>query len=169
MKFWFVCLLVFSFFSGFAQADEDAEPMLSPRILALDTTLSIANRFGEEISNVATGYQYAFADNSQPRTVKKVYKTDNNETLKIEYKYTTEANEETGNAGKPVVIFQRISGEAGLMAKIYTFLFKTPVTADQLAAYSTQGIDIVYMGQTHQFIFQPDDYAPGYWEMTFVK
>jgi hypothetical protein len=170
MKLPFTCLLVLlSFFCCAQTTDEDAEPMLTPKILALDTTLSVANRFNDEISKVAAGYQFAFADNGTAKTVKKIYKTDNNETLKLEYKYTTEMADSSDNSGKPVVIFQRISGEAELMAKIYGFLFNVEITGAQLMAYSTTGVDIGYMGKIHQFIFQPDDYAPGYWEMSFVR
>lgn len=168
MKLLIICSFVLLPFYSIAQVDEDAEPVLTPRMLALDTTISVANRFGEDISNVATGYQFAFVDKSMPKTVKYIYKTENNETLKIEYKYSTEIGEE-GDSGKPLVVYQRISGEAGLMAKIYNFLFGTNITAEQLAGYSTVGVDIGYAGKTHQFIFQPDDYAPGYWMMTFVK
>ncbi len=168
MRLPLTCLLVLISFNCWAQTDEDAEPLMTPSVLALDTTLSVANHFSDEISNVAPGYKFAFVDKGQSKTVKKIYKTDNNETLKIEYKYSLETEDTTGGK-KPMVIFQRIIAEAAMMAKIYNFLFKTDITAAQLPAYSSTGMDIYYMGKVHQFIFQPDDYAPGYWMMSFVR
>ena len=154
---------------SFAQYDEDDEPYMRPRILALDTTLSAANRFNDEIGKVATGYSYVFTDKSVPKTIRQVYKADNNETLRLEYKYgLNEGNGEESNAN-PVVTYQRINAESGLVIKIYNYLFGTQFDASQISALATPGTEIMYHDEVHQFVLEADDYAPGYWTMSFVR
>ncbi len=112
---------------SFAQADEDDEPYMRPRILALDTSLSVANRFNEEIGKLADGYTFTFTDKSVPKTIRQVYKTENNETLRLEYKYGINEGDGEDTNGKPVVTFQRINGEAGLIIK-YITAFSVPLS-----------------------------------------
>lgn len=164
-----LCLLLVCTKPCFAQNDEDAEPLMHPQILALDTSLSVANRFNEEISKLAAGYTFVFTDKSFPKTVRQVYKTENNETLRLEYKYgINEGDSEEGN-GKPVVTYQRISGEAGLIIKIYNYLFGTSFEANQITVLSTPGMEISYHGDVHQFVLEAEEYTPGYWAMSFVR
>ena len=160
-------LFVLCCFNGMAQEDETTEAMMAPRILAIDTSLSMANRFNDEIGKLAEGYSLAFTDKTKPRSVMQVYKTENNETLRLEYKYIAEDDNATG--GKPLVNFQRMTGDVALIVKIYNYLFNTSIAPDQVYAISTVGSDITYGGRTHQMILEPDDYSPGYWTMTFVK
>jgi hypothetical protein len=153
----------------FSQTDEDDEPLLSPVILALDTTLSAANRFNDEVSKIAAGYSHAFTDRSRPKTVMQVYKTGENETLKIEYKFTTDGGDSEDTNGKPVVHFQKITGEVTLIAKIYNYIFNANIEPGQISAVSTVGTEISYKGQIHQLILEPDDYSPGYWSLIFIR
>jgi hypothetical protein len=111
----------------------------------------------------------AFTDKSGVKSVMQVYKTGNNETLKIEYKYTTDGGDSDDMNGKPVINFQRIIGDVSVITKIYNYLFNTNADPSQIYAISTVGMEIVYHGQQHQLILEPDDYAPGYWTMTFVR
>jgi hypothetical protein len=152
-----------------AQTDEDAEPLLSPKILALDTTISVANRFNEEIAKAIPGYKHAFTDRSGHKAVKQVYKTDENETLKLQYNYTTDGGDSDETNGKPVISFQQITGDVAVIALVYNYLFGTDLTAAQLPGVGTPGTEIMYRGVTHQLILEPDDYAPGYWSLTFVR
>jgi len=161
-------LLVLPFITA-AQSAEDDEPYMRPRILALDTTLSVANRFNEEVGKVATGYSFAFTDKSVPKTIRQIYKTDNNETLRLEYKYGINEGDGDDATGKPVVTFQKINAEAGLIVKIYNYLFGTDFDASQVTALATPGTEIMYRNEIHQLILEADDYAPGYWNMSFVR
>jgi mRNA deadenylase 3'-5' endonuclease subunit Ccr4 len=162
------CLLVLCCFKGIAQESEEDAALMTPRILALDTTLSQANHFNDEIGKLADGYNLAFTDKSRPKTVMQVYKTGNNETLRLEYKYVT-GEEGIADGGKPVVNFQKITGDVTIITRIYNYLFNTNIAPDQMYAVSTVGSDISYLGKTHQLILEPDDYSPGYWAITFVR
>jgi hypothetical protein len=168
MRYLIVFLLVLQGFVAQAQVDEDAEPMLKPRILALDTTLSVANRFNDEIGKAVPGYKLLFTDNSRSKIIKQIYKTDNNETLRLEYKYSTDGGDMEENAGKPVVVYQRISADAETMAGIYNYLFDTKITGAQMATLASTNNEIFYKGRVHQMIIEADDYGPGYWMMTFL-
>jgi hypothetical protein len=156
-------------FCAVAQIDEDAEPLMTPRVLALDTTISMANRFNEQIAQVAAGYNHVFTDKSRPKTIMQVYKTDENETLKIEYKFTTDGGDSEDMNGKPVINFQKITGDVSIIARIYNYLFNTNIEPGQISAVSTIGTEISYKGQVHQLIVEPDDYSPGYWAIIFVR
>jgi hypothetical protein len=169
MKRFLVLLLLLNSFCVMAQTDEDAEPLLSPKILALDTTISVANRFNEEVAKVVAGYKHAFTDRSGHKTIKQVFKTDNNETLKLQYNYTTDGGDSDDTNGKPLVNFQQITGDVSVITLIYNYLFGTELTASQLSGVSTGGTEIIYHGATHQIILEPDDYAPGYWSLTFIR
>lgn len=160
-------LFVLCCFRGIAQEDETAETLMTPRILAVDSTLSMANRFNDEIGKLAEGYSLAFTDKSKSRSVMQVYKTENNETLKLEYKYI--ANDDSAAGGKPLVNFQKMTGDVTMIVKIYNYLFNTSIAPDQVYAISTVGSEITYGGRTHQMILEPDDYSPGYWTMIFIK
>jgi hypothetical protein len=161
-------LLVLSF-TALAQAEEDDEPYMRPRILALDTTLSVANKFNDEIGKIATGYTFVFTDKSLPKTVRQVYKTDNNETLRLEYKYGINEGDGEDTPAKPVVTYQKISAEAGLIVKIYNYLFGTSFEPNQISALVVLGVEIMYHNEIHQFVLESDDYSPGYWMMSFVR
>ncbi len=156
-------------FISLGQTDEDAEPYMAPRILALDSSLSAANKFNKEISKVAAGYTYVFTDRSIPKTIREVFKTENNETLRLEYKYGIDEGDGEDGAAKPVVTYQKINGEAGLIVKIYNYLFNTNFDASQLSALTTPGMEIIYHDDVHQFVLEADDYAPGYWTISFVR
>lgn len=169
MRLILLLLLMMNSIYAFSQTDEDQEPLLSPKVLALDTTLSVANKFNDEISKVANGYTHAFTDRSRPKTVMQVYKTDENETLKIEYKFTTDGGDSEDSQGKPLVNFQKITGDVAVISKIYNYLFNTTIEPAQISAVSTIGTEIVYKGQVHQLILEADDYSPGYWSLIFVR
>lgn len=169
MRIWFLFLLIMNCFCAAAQIDEDAEPLMTPRVLALDTTISMANRFNEQIAQVAAGYNHVFTDKSRPKTIMQVYKTDENETLKIEYKFTTDGGDSEDMNGKPVINFQKITGDVSIIARIYNYLFNTNIEPGQMFAVSTIGTEISYKGQVHQLIVEPDDYSPGYWAIIFVR
>src|SRR5687768_1086007 len=136
MRWILLLLLMMSNICVFSQTDEDLEPFLRPKLLALDTTLSVANKFNEEISRIATGYTLAFTDKSRPKTVMQVYKTGENETLKMEYKFSTDAGDDEEANDKPVVIFQKITGDAGMITKIYNYLFSSNIEPGQISAVS---------------------------------
>jgi hypothetical protein len=169
MKYLIALVMILAVQNCFAQNDEDAEPLMQPKILALDTSLSVANRFNEEIGKVAEGYSFVFTDKSFPKTIRQVYKTENNETLRLEYKYGINEGDSEDNNGKPVVTYQRITGEAGLVIKIYNYLFGTNYEATQITVLSTPGMEISYHGEVHQFVLEADEYTPGYWAMSFVR
>lgn len=169
MRLMLLLILIISCLSAYAQTDEDAEPLLSPKILALDTTISMANRFNDEIAKVAAGYAHAFTDRSRPKTIMQVYKTGENETLKIEYKFTTDGGDSDETDAKPIINFHRITGDVSVIAKIYNYLFGTSIDPAQISAVSTIGTEIMYHGQMHQLILEPDDYSPGYWALTFIR
>ena len=169
MKRLLVLLLLVNSFCVTAQTDEDAEPLLSPKILALDTTISVANRFNEEISKMIPGYKHAFTDRSGHKTIKQIFKTENNETLKLQYNYTTDGGDSDDTNGKPLVNFQQITADVAVITMIYNYLFGKELTAGQLSGVGTTGTEIIYHGAIHQLVLEPDDYAPGYWSLTFVR
>lgn len=169
MRFILMCLLGCLSFNVIAQTeDEDA---LTVRALALDTNIAIAKRFSEAIGNSAPGYSLAFIDNETRFKVRYVYKNPKNESLRIDYYFRMEEYEDTMQKGKhPIVTMQRISGELGVITKIYNFLFASTLTPERVMASSTQGSPVKYSnGKTCDFSFLPDDYEPGYWVMTFTR
>jgi hypothetical protein len=134
---------------------------LSPKILALNRPTTIGDQFNTEIANIAYGYRMALVDKSIPKTVRYVYKSENNETLRVDYRYEIESGKQ------PKVVYQKISGESIIMARIYNFLFEAGMTTNDMGHYIVNGADIKYRGNTYRFSFEEDDYAPGYWMMTF--
>lgn len=166
----FTLLLTLVCFACKAQTDE-FEDVLKPKILALDKGIMAAQRFNDEIAKILVDYKLAFIDEELKPTIRYVYKTEKNETLRMDFRYTLEADrtDTLKKTKKQVVVYQRISGELHAITDIYNFLFNAQLTPDRVMNASTIGSTINYQGSNHQFIFQADDYQPGYWVMTFVR
>ena len=167
----FALLLILRSFGALAQ-DGEVEEFLRPKILALDKSVMLAQRFNEEVAKVAYEYNLAFVDDEMKPTIRSVYKGGKNETLRIDYRYAVEESR-TDSTKRPtkkqVVVYQRISGELRVITDIYNFLFSAHLTPERIMDASTVGSTITHQGKQHQFIFQADDYEPGYWVMTFVR
>lgn len=157
------------FLKAIAQSpDEGLEP-LRPRILALDNSIAAGQKFNEEIAKAAVDYKLTFVDEESRPMIRYIYKTDNGETMRIDFKYSIEGDPERKIAKRPVIIFQRISAELVIITYIYNFIFNTNFSPDRVMAEATFGSELQYRGKKYQFILQPDDYNPGYWVMTFVR
>ena len=151
----FVTFLLLLALSLSAHAQE-----LQPAILAMGSPTVVGDEFNNQVSQVAYGYRMAFVDKSIPQTIRYVYKSDENESLRVDYKY-----EKKGRT--PVVVMQKISGESVVISRIYNFLFNTSMTPNDMARYITTDADVSYRGRNYRFSFVEDDFAPGYWTMTF--
>lgn len=158
-----VLLLLFVFCID-AKAQTAEEETYGPKILAVDTVLSFANIFTSELVKLAPGYKLAFTDRGTPGVLKHIFKTDENETLRFEYKYSIERHE--GKAAS-YITSQRITGDGSIIAAIYNFLFGAEITADKLGMASAAGSEVVYKNDVRKMLLEPDDYAPGYWSLAF--
>jgi hypothetical protein len=168
MKLCLSVLLLFFAFSATAQ-DEGIEEALSPRILALDAPILIAQKFNEQIATVAVGYNLAFIDDERKPTIRYVYKNEKNQTLRIDYRYIIK--EDTAHKGqkKYIINLQRICADLPVITDIYNYLFRSNLSYDAIMTAASIGSPINYKGNNYQFTFQADDYDPGYWVMTFTR
>ena len=98
-----------------------------------------------------------------PQTIRCIYKNANNESLRIDFKYAMDEEYK-----KPLVTYQSISGESGVITQIYNFLFNSSMTPSDMSRYVTSLSDIAYRGKSFKFTFEQDEYAPGYWKMIFM-
>jgi hypothetical protein len=156
---------------AFSQENESNE-VLIPKMLALNKSIPTAQKFNEEISRIAFGYVLAFVDEEAKPTIRYVYKTEKNQTLRMDFRYALEANSADSSKRairKPVIVLQKISGELSLITEIYNYLFNTNISPDRIMSVSTTGSTIAYQGHRYRFILEGDDYNPGYWVMTFVR
>jgi hypothetical protein len=153
-------LLVFSLGSN-GQSTEDE---IGPRMLAVDTFLSFSERFSAEASALTPAYKLAFSDKGTPGVLRHIYKTDDNETLRFEYKYVLERR---GTKIVPWVSSQRITGDGTVIAGIYNLLFGSTVTVNDLGAVAASMMEVPYKDGIRKMLLEPDDYAPGYWTLAF--
>src|SRR5690606_21335596 len=137
----------------------------SPRILALDKDPSFANTFNDALAPYLPGYRLMITDDQTPGVLRYIYKTGGNATLRLEYRY--KADPEVGKT-TPKVYYQSISGEAPVITDIYNYLFGSGLTPDKLPLAVAAGLELSYEGNRFKFVLQPDEYAPGYWSMTFL-
>ncbi len=173
MRFLFAVMMSLCFVANDSKAQENTdiaerEP-LRPRILALDNSIIAAKKFNEELASAAVDYKLSFVDEESRPLIRYIYKTDNGETMRMDFKYTIEGDTERNIAKRPVVIFQRISAELIIITYMYNYLFNTNYSPDRIMAEATVGADLVYRGKKYLFVLQPDDYNPGYWVMTMMR
>lgn len=163
--------LFFTLMVSCANAQTDNNPeALQPKMLALGKSIKTAERFNQELAKTLEGYSLAFIDDESRPTIRYVYKTLKNETLRMDFRYAMEKTDTAANSPrKPVIVYQKISADLRTITYIYNFIFDANMTSDRVMSATTNGTTFDYGGNTYQFIFQPDDYNPGYWEMTFVK
>lgn len=166
MRMLLIAVLLFSWSYSFAQ--EEIEEIPYVRILALGKTTQEADQFNQQIAQGAVDYTLAFVDTENSPTIRYVYKTSNNETLRIDYKYAVESSE---GKRKPqrVVVMQRLSGNLQVITAIYNFLFNANILPNNIMSAATIGAQVGHGGNLFHFTFQPDDYNPGYWVMTFIR
>lgn len=167
MKIVFTTLLLFVFSIATAQ-DDDVKEIPYVHLLALDKSPKEADQFNREIGKGAVDYNLAFIDTENSPTIRYVYKTSANETLRLDYKYDIVSSED-GKRSKRVVIFQRISGNLQVIAAIYNHLFNSNISPATIMTVATTGSPVAHQGKIYHFTFQPDDYNPGYWVLSFIK
>lgn len=156
--------LLFPSSQSLAQENLDAGYFFEPRILAIDQPLSAAKRFNDSIARQALGYDLILVDHETPGVVKQIFKTQDNETLRLEFQYRRRSSEEM-----PRVFLQKINGNPWVIATIYNYLFRTNIDPGSLTAVATPGKDVFFQDQVYEFILESDDYAPGYWNMIFIR
>ncbi|RYD58193.1 MAG: hypothetical protein EOP56_04535 [Sphingobacteriales bacterium] len=159
----FLILLLLLVFSLGANG-QSAEDGIGPRLLAIDTFLAFSERFSTEASAITPAYKLAFSDKGTPGVLKHIYKTDDNETLRFEYKYVLERR---GAKVVPWVSSQRITGDGAVIAGIYNLLFGSSLTANDLGAIAVSSVEVLYKDGIRKMLLEPDDYAPGYWTLAF--
>lgn len=169
MRLYVIFILCICFLKATAQSPDETVVYLRPRILALDNSIVAAQKFNEEISRAAVDYKLTFVDEESRPLIRYIYKTDNGETMRIDYKYILEGDAEKKIPKRAVVVFQRISAELIIITYVYNFIFNTNYSPDRVMAEATLGSELQYRGRKYQFTLQADDYNPGYWVMTFVR
>lgn len=151
-------------FSMKAQNTSDAGYFFEPRLLALDQPISAAQRFNDSIAKVAIGYDLILTDRETPGVIKQIYKTMENETLRLEFQYRR-----SQKGGNPVIIMQKINGNPLVISRIYNYLFDANIDPGSVTALATPGKDMYYQERVYQFILESDDYSPGYWSLVFIR
>lgn len=167
MKLLFTVFCILGF-TVYGSAQDEIEEIPYVRILALDKSPKEADQFNQQIAQGAVDYTLAFVDTENSPTIRYVYKTTKNETLRIDYKYIMESGGEKKRP-KRVVTMQRISGNLQVITAIYNFLFNSNISSANITSAATIGASVGNGGALYHFTFQPDDYNPGYWVMTFVR
>jgi len=159
-----LCIACCISFQASSQTDEEA---LAVRVLALDTSVAIAKRFCEKMVEFAPGYNLAFIDNEKRHFVRYVYKNEKNESLRVDYGFHLEENEDGKTSKRAVVNYQSISGELSIITNIYNFLFSSSLTPERILASPTMGSPVTFSGKYFEYSLLPDDYEAGYWVLTF--
>jgi hypothetical protein len=160
-----IMLLFLSFFFHAPSFGQEEYAAFGPRMIALDTTVSYAGSFSAAIASRVPGYAHILTDKETPGKLRHIFKSGNGETLRLEYRY---AKKDIEGAEVPIVTYQRILGSAEAITAVYNFLFDSDLTPDKLPMAISSGIEISYRGHQGQFILEPDDFAPGYWAITFL-
>lgn len=163
MKMLLSAVLILSALKTSAQ-DDDA-PIL--KICPLDTTAQGGKAINSLIVQQVGGFALAFVDTTNSKTVLSVYKGSGNEGLRIEMKYRYD--EDDSGTKKQVVSYEKISATDGAMARLYSYLFHTPVEVGQLRGLASNGTVVKYKGQSYMYMLDEAEYRPGYWELTLVK
>jgi hypothetical protein len=150
-----------------AQTDEG---MMVAKILGLDTTISGATAFNDELLKCAPGYTFKFLDKNPGgiSEMKYLYEHSNHEILKVEYTYRNKVVDSSGKA-KPIVFSQRIIADNQSITTIYNCMFGESLQAGQLEAYSGTNFGFLYQDRGYHYSLMPDDYRPGYWILTFTE
>lgn len=162
-------VLIFLFtvtFSLSAFAQNDSTLAFGPRLLAIDANPDVAEIFNAEIAQLCAGYSLAFVERDKPGRVRHVLKSDDNATVRLDYKCAFEERD-----GKKIstVSYQRISGDAPVIANIYNSLFSSDIKPDDLPILASGKMEIVYKENIYQLVVEADDYFPGYWMLTFLR
>lgn len=150
-----------------AQTDDG---LMVAKMLGLDTTISGAAAFNEQLLKCAPGYTFKFLDKSQGgiSEMKYLYEHANQEILKVEYAYRSKVIDST-NKPKPIVFSQRIIADNPSITSIFNCMFGESIQSGQLEAYSGQSFGFVYQNKGYHYSLMPDDYRPGYWILTFTE
>ncbi len=147
-----------------AQNASDAGYFFEPKILALDQPISAAQRFNDSIAKIAQGYDLILTDRETPGMIKQIYKTQENETLRLEFQYRR-----SDSGGNPVIVMQRINGNPLIISRIYNYLFDANIDPGSVTALATPGKDMYFQNAVYQFILESDDYSPGYWSIVLIR
>ena len=157
MRVLFVLFMILPAFGAFSQSAKDP----SPRLLVLDTTMSMAPAFNSLVANFTNGYKLIGSEKEPGNRVIYTYTDGREGALRIEYKFEVEN-------GKQKVIYQSITADLDVIIPIFNGLFKTNIATD-IDHASMIGGPISYQNKSYQCSMQADDYRPGYWVMSFVK
>lgn len=147
------------FASSGAYAQEEGEPV----ILAMDTTIAGAAAFDNALLRVVGDYKPAFTDKNGT-TIVAVYKNEDNQTLRTEYKYVLD-----DESKQQQIIYQKVTADVVQMLKIYNFLFRTTLTEAQMLYAISTGTPFTYKGRNYQYTLGTDEYRPGYWTLVFLR
>lgn len=150
-----------------AQTDDG---LMVAKILGLDTTISGAVAFNEQLLKCSPGYTFKFLDKTQGgiSEMKYLYEHSNTEILKVEYTYRNKVIDST-NKSKPIVFAQRIIADDRSIANIFNCMFGENLQAAQLEAYSGQSFAFVYHDKDYHYSLMPDEYRAGYWVLAFTE
>jgi hypothetical protein len=165
MKYIFTLIMICCAMQGRAQSDDG---LLTANKLALDTTISGAVAFNNELLICVPGYTYKFVDRSANNELRYLYEHTSRETLKIEYALRTRETDTAGRP-KPIVFSQRIIADNATIAGIYNCTFGEHVKPEELAALSGTDQGFIFRDRDYHYSLMPDDYKPGYWVLTFSE
>lgn len=165
MRFFATLLVVLFSLQLKAQTDDGIR---TAKMLPLDTTISGAKSFNDQLLTCASGYTFKFVDKESPNELKYLYEHSSHETLKIEYTYRQRATDSSGKL-KPIIFTQKIIADNTTMALIYNCMFSESINGDQLEAFSGVSRGFVFRDKDYHYSLLPDDYKPGYWVLMFTE
>ena len=148
-----------------AQTDDG---LLTAQKLPLDTTISGAVAFNNELLICVPGFTYKFVDRSTSNELKYLYEHTSHETLKIEYSLRNREGDTAGRP-KPIIFTQRITAENSTIAGIFNCMFGEHIKAEELEAMQGLGQAFIFKDRDYHYSLVPDDYKPGYWVLTFTN
>jgi hypothetical protein len=148
-----------------AQSDDG---LRTAKMLSLDTTISGAKAFNDQLLKCAPGYTFKFVDKESPNELKYLYEHSNRETLKIEYAYR-QRQSDSSSKPRPIIFSQKIVADNNTIALIYNCMFGENIKAEQLEAFSGMGRGFVFQDRDYHYSLLPDDYKPGYWILAFTE
>jgi hypothetical protein len=157
MKNLYLFLLLLCSYNSWAQ---DA-PIVNPRFLVMDTSLSMAPAFNAEILKAVPGFHLLGSEKLPGQIIAYTFVDGRDGSIRLDYKYSSES-------GKQLINYQSITADLEVIIPIFNALFRTKMAATIDNAQQIGG-SCIYKQHAYQYALQADDYKPGYWTLSFIR
>jgi hypothetical protein len=157
MKNLYLFLLLLCSYNSLAQ---DA-PIVNPRFLVMDTSLSMAAVFNAEVLKAAPGFHLLGSEKLPGQIISYTFIDGRDGSIRLDYKFYNES-------GKQRINYQSITADLEVIIPIFNSLFRTKM-ASTIDNAGQIGGTCIYKQHTYQYTMQADDYKAGYWTLSFIR